>query len=122
MIGNEPYYMVWLAAAVFNWPELETTAVARPAAPATVTMTILVATWLIFIGGFARPTISAMQDLCSPRILGAGMATTNEEATLPEKLNTYTDGYLQLGIYGFVLGIAIILLAPFVKRWMHGVK
>ena len=55
-------------------------------------------------------------------ILGAGMATTNEEATLPEKLNTYTDGYLQLGIYGFVLGIAIILLAPFVKRWMHGVK
>jgi len=55
-------------------------------------------------------------------ILGAGMATTNEEATLPEKLNTYTDGYLQLGIYGFVLGISIILLAPFVKRWMHGVK
>jgi POT family proton-dependent oligopeptide transporter len=55
-------------------------------------------------------------------ILGAGMATTNEEATLPEKLNTYTDGYLQLGIYGFVLGIVIILLAPFVKRWMHGVK
>ena len=55
-------------------------------------------------------------------ILGAGMATTNEEATLPEKLNTYTDGYLQLGMYGFVLGIVIILLAPFVKRWMHGVK
>jgi POT family proton-dependent oligopeptide transporter len=55
-------------------------------------------------------------------ILGAGMANPNEKASLPEKLASYTDGYHQLAIYALIAGIAVIILSPFVKKLMHGIK
>lgn len=55
-------------------------------------------------------------------ILGAGMATANEHATATEKLITYTDGYKQLAIYALISGVALILIAPLVKKLMQEVK
>lgn len=55
-------------------------------------------------------------------ILGAGMADTNENASKLEKLNTYTDGYLQLGIYALISGIIIIIISPFMKKLMGNIK
>lgn len=55
-------------------------------------------------------------------ILGAGMATVNEKASLTDKLMSYTDGYKQLAIYALIAGIAIIILSPLVKKLMGGVK
>jgi POT family proton-dependent oligopeptide transporter len=52
-------------------------------------------------------------------ILGAGMAPVNEAAPELEKLRGYTDGYLQLTIYAVVLGVALIVIAPFVRKLMH---
>lgn len=55
-------------------------------------------------------------------ILGAGMSTTNENATLPEKLIAYTDGYKQLAIYALIAGIVMIVISPFVRKLMQEVK
>ncbi|MBU2019555.1 MAG: peptide MFS transporter [Bacteroidetes bacterium] len=55
-------------------------------------------------------------------ILGAGMANPNENASLPEKLASYTEGYYQLAIYALIAGISVIVLSPFVKKLMHGIK
>lgn len=55
-------------------------------------------------------------------LLGAGMATTNENASLTEKLIAYTDGYKQLGIYALIAGIALIVIAPVVRKLMQEVK
>lgn len=55
-------------------------------------------------------------------ILGAGMATVNEDASVQDKLISYTDGYQQLAIYALISGIVIIVLSPLVKKLMQGVK
>jgi POT family proton-dependent oligopeptide transporter len=55
-------------------------------------------------------------------ILGAGLSTANENATTLEKLNTYTDGYKQLGIYALIAGGVLILISPLVRKLMHEVK
>ena len=55
-------------------------------------------------------------------ILGAGMASPKEDATLSEKMISYTDGYQQLAIYALIAGLAIIVLSPLVKKLMQGVK
>lgn len=55
-------------------------------------------------------------------ILGAGMATTDENASLPEKLLSYTEGYKQLGIYALICGIVLIAISPLVKKLMMEVK
>ncbi len=55
-------------------------------------------------------------------ILGAGMASADENATKIEKLNTYTDGYQQLAIYALVAGIVLIVISPLVKKLMQDVK
>jgi POT family proton-dependent oligopeptide transporter len=55
-------------------------------------------------------------------ILGAGMSTTNENATLTEKLIAYTDGYKQLAIYALIAGVVMILISPFVRKLMQEVK
>lgn len=55
-------------------------------------------------------------------ILGAGMASPDENASLTEKLNSYTDGYYQLAIYALIAGVAVIALSPFIKKLMGGVK
>ena len=55
-------------------------------------------------------------------ILGAGMASADENATKTEKLIAYTDGYQQLAIYALFAGVILILISPFVKKLMQDVK
>jgi POT family proton-dependent oligopeptide transporter len=55
-------------------------------------------------------------------ILGAGMSSTNENATKTEKLISYTDGYYQLAFYAIISGIIVIALSPFIKKLMGDVK
>ncbi|MBL8003054.1 MAG: peptide MFS transporter [Flavobacteriales bacterium] len=54
-------------------------------------------------------------------LLGAGMSIADEKATNMAKLQSYTDGYLQLGIYALVAGIALIVISPGVRRLMRGI-
>jgi POT family proton-dependent oligopeptide transporter len=49
-------------------------------------------------------------------ILGAGMANPDEHASLAERLDGYTQGYLQLSIYAFITGVIVILAS----RWLKG--
>ncbi|MBL0097296.1 MAG: peptide MFS transporter [Bacteroidetes bacterium] len=55
-------------------------------------------------------------------ILGAGMASPNDNASLTEKLISYTDGYHQLAIYALVSGVALIIISPLVRKLMGEVK
>ena len=55
-------------------------------------------------------------------ILGAGMSSPNENASLTEKLIGYTDGYKQLAIYALIAGVVLIALSPFVRKLMQEVK
>ena len=55
-------------------------------------------------------------------ILGAGMVSPNDNASLTEKLISYTDGYQQLAIYALVTGIVLIAISPFVRKLMGDVK
>lgn len=51
-------------------------------------------------------------------ILGANIAEASENANNLEKLNTYADGYKQLGLYALIIGIILILISPLVKKLM----
>jgi len=55
-------------------------------------------------------------------ILGAGMAVAKENATVQEKLISYTDGYKQLAIYAVIAGVVLLLISPLVKKLMHEIK
>lgn len=55
-------------------------------------------------------------------LLGAGMASANENATVAEKIITYTDGYKQLAIYALIAGVILILISPLVRKLMQDVK
>ena len=55
-------------------------------------------------------------------ILGANIAEASEKATNIEKLILYADGYKQLAIYAFVLGVVLIIISPLVKKLMQEVK
>jgi POT family proton-dependent oligopeptide transporter len=54
-------------------------------------------------------------------LLGAGMASANENATLVDKLNAYTEGYKQLAIYALIAGVVLIAISPIVRKYMHEV-
>ncbi len=49
-------------------------------------------------------------------ILGAGMASPDENASLATRLDGYTQGYLQLAIYALITG-GIVIVA---SRWLKG--
>ena len=55
-------------------------------------------------------------------LLGAGMSSPDENASLPTKLEGYTHGYYQLAIYALIAGLLLILISPFVKKLMQEVK
>lgn len=55
-------------------------------------------------------------------ILGADMASENANAGLSVKLMLYTDGYKQLGMYGLIAGVILILISPWIKKLMQEVK
>lgn len=55
-------------------------------------------------------------------ILGAGMSVAKENATLTEKLISYTDGYKQLAIYAVIGGLVLLIFTPWIKKLMQEVK
>ena len=55
-------------------------------------------------------------------LLGANIAEASENATNLEKLIVYADGYKQLAIYALIAGLVLIVISPFVKKLMQGVK
>ena len=55
-------------------------------------------------------------------LLGAGMSSPDEHASLMDKLLGYTAGYQQLAWYSLAAGLLIILLSPVIKRLMNGVN
>lgn len=55
-------------------------------------------------------------------LLGAGMSSPDEQASLLDKLIGYTAGYQQLAIYSLLAGIIMIALSPLIKRLMHGIN
>lgn len=55
-------------------------------------------------------------------LLGAGMSSPDEHASLTEKLNLYTEGYKQLGLYALIAGLALILISPLIRKLMQEVK
>lgn len=55
-------------------------------------------------------------------LLGAGMSSPDDSASLMDKLMAYTDGYHQLAIYALVAGLVMIVLSPLIKKLMNGVN
>jgi POT family proton-dependent oligopeptide transporter len=55
-------------------------------------------------------------------ILGAGIAQASDNASPIQKLNTYTEGYLQLGYYALAAGLILIAISFTVKKLMHEVR
>ncbi|HLS94416.1 POT family proton-dependent oligopeptide transporter [Sphingobacterium allocomposti] len=55
-------------------------------------------------------------------LLGAGMSSPDENASLFDKLIAYTDGYQQLAIYSLVAGVVLVVLSPAVRKLMNGVS
>jgi proton-dependent oligopeptide transporter, POT family len=55
-------------------------------------------------------------------LLGANIAEASENANNYDKLAVYCDGYKQLGLYALIIGIAMIVASPLIKKLMGGVK
>jgi len=55
-------------------------------------------------------------------LLGAGMASPNENASNMDKLILYTDGYYQLALYALVAGVVLIAISPIIRKLMQEVK
>ena len=55
-------------------------------------------------------------------LLGAGMSSPDENASLTTKLEGYTGGYYQLAIYALIAGLLLIFISPLVKKLMQEVK
>jgi POT family proton-dependent oligopeptide transporter len=55
-------------------------------------------------------------------LLGAGMSSPDENASLLTKLQSYTDGYYQLAIYALISGVVLIVFTPLIKKLMQEVK
>jgi POT family proton-dependent oligopeptide transporter len=55
-------------------------------------------------------------------ILGAGMATANDNASLTEKLLSYTAGYKQLAIYAVIAGVILLVISKPVRKMMQEVR
>ncbi len=55
-------------------------------------------------------------------ILGAGMSSPDNNATLMVKLQGYTDGYKQLAIYALIAGVVMIVISPLIRKLMQEVK
>jgi len=54
-------------------------------------------------------------------ILGSEMSL-DKKATLPQKLDAYTNGYYDLAVYGLISGVVLIAISPLIKKLMGSVK
>ena len=55
-------------------------------------------------------------------LLGAGMSSPDENASLVTKLQGYTEGYYQLSIYALIAGVLLIVVSPLIRKLMQEVK
>lgn len=55
-------------------------------------------------------------------LIGANISNPNENASLMEKLISYTGGYQQLAIYALIFGLIVLLLSPGIRKLMQNVK
>lgn len=55
-------------------------------------------------------------------LLGAGMSSPDENASLLTKLHGYTDGYYQLAVYALIAGVVLIVFTSLIKKLMQEVK
>jgi POT family proton-dependent oligopeptide transporter len=55
-------------------------------------------------------------------LLGAGMSSPDENASLITKLQGYTDGYYQLALYALIAGVLLIVISPLIRKLMQEVK
>lgn len=55
-------------------------------------------------------------------LLGAGMSSPDENASLVTKLQGYTEGYYQLAIYALIAGALLLAISPIVRKLMHETK
>lgn len=55
-------------------------------------------------------------------LLGAGMSSPDENASIMTKLQGFTEGYYQLAIYALIAGVVLIAISPLVRKLMHEVK
>lgn len=55
-------------------------------------------------------------------LLGHGMSVPGTDASAMEKLISFTSGYKTLAIYALIAGVALLILAPFVRRLMGSTK
>ncbi len=55
-------------------------------------------------------------------ILGANIAEASSNASNLEKLQVYTKGYQQLGIYALLAGLLLLIISPLIKKLMGSVK
>ena len=55
-------------------------------------------------------------------LLGAGMSSPDENASLLTKLQGYTEGYYQLAIYALIAGVLLIVVSPLIRKLMQEVK
>ncbi|HEY4540158.1 MAG TPA: peptide MFS transporter [Faecalibacter sp.] len=55
-------------------------------------------------------------------LLGAGMSSPDDSASAMVKLQLYTEGYFQLGIYALVAGVILIAISPLIRKLMQDVK
>jgi len=55
-------------------------------------------------------------------IIGASISSPNDNASLMEKLVSYTGGYYQLAIYALIVGIIVLIVSPIIRKLMQDVK
>ncbi len=55
-------------------------------------------------------------------LLGAGMSSPDESASIITKLQGYTDGYYQLAVYALIAGIILIGISSLIRKLMQEVK
>ncbi len=55
-------------------------------------------------------------------LLGANIAENASNSSNLDKLYVYTNSYSQLALYALYFGVVILILAPFIKKLMVGVK
>ena len=55
-------------------------------------------------------------------LLGAGMSSPDENASLVTKLQGYTEGYYQLAVYALIAGLLLIVVSPLIRKLMQEVK
>jgi proton-dependent oligopeptide transporter, POT family len=54
-------------------------------------------------------------------LLGAGMSSSDGNATLISKMQLYTDGYKHLAVYALMAGLVMIIISPLIRKLMHEV-